>query len=228
MTPVAAVVFDFDGLILDTETPIYESWREAYRENDRDLDLDVWQRALGTHAAFDPCGHLAELLGRPVDCDALRRQVQARNLRRCDEQPLLPGVAERAEEARALGLRTAVASSSTCRWVDGWLTRHGIRPLFDSVCARDDVARVKPAPDLYLLAAERLGVAPAACLVFEDSPNGILAARAAGMRVAAVPNVLTRLLELPETDLVLGSLAEMSLAEMFGRLRGRPALAPSP
>jgi HAD superfamily hydrolase (TIGR01509 family) len=210
-----ALILDFDGLILDTETPIFEEWRAAYRARGHELGMDVWQHALGTHGNFDPCARLAELTGGTFDQDALREEVRARNLARCEAQPLLPGVRERVEEARALGLRTGVASSSSSMWVEGWLQRHGIRPLFDTVCARDHVARVKPAPDLYLLAADRLGVAPGRCVVFEDSPNGIRAARAAGMRCVAIPNPVTCDLPLEHADLVLKSLADCRLDEIL-------------
>jgi HAD superfamily hydrolase (TIGR01509 family) len=221
--PVRAVVLDFDGLIVDTETPIFEAWRAAYRRRGQDLGLGEWQHALGTHGGFDPLARLAELMGAPVEGEALIQEVQAENREVCDAQPLLPGVAELLHEARRIGLSTAVASSSTRGWVDGWLARHGIRDLFDVLCGREDVARVKPAPDLFLLAAERLGMAPAACLVFEDSPNGMRAARAAGMRCVAVPNTLTRELVLPDPDLVVSSLAERSLAEIVAAVVRAPA-----
>jgi len=216
--PLRAVVFDFDGTILDTETPEFEEWRAAFRARGHDLTLEVWQHSLGTVGAYDPCAHLADLTGGPLDHGALRREVYARHQTRCEAQPLLPGVVDRAREARAAGLGTAVASSSLSEWVEGWLARHGIRALFDAVCTRDEVAQVKPAPDLFLLAAARLGASPAECLVFEDSPNGIRAARAAGMKCVAIPNPLTRHLPLGEADLVVGSLADHSLAEILGRL----------
>jgi len=212
------LVLDFDGLILDTESPIFESWRMAYHELGLELGLDVWQHALGTHGGFDPCAHLARLLASPPDCEALRARVRARALAGCDAQPVLPGVRERLAEARASGLGTAVASSSTRSWVCGWLERHALGPLVDHVVGRDDVARVKPAPDLFLLAAERLGVRPEECVAFEDSPNGIRAARAAGMCCVAVPNPVTRSLALPEPDLVVASLADVSLPELALRL----------
>jgi HAD superfamily hydrolase (TIGR01509 family) len=213
-----ALVFDFDGLILDTETPLFEAWQEAYRQNGHELQLSDWQHALGTHGGFDPLSHLAGLLGEGFESAPVEQQVRARYRARCDTQPLLPGVRELLTEARAAGLGTAVASSSTRGWVESWIERHGIRPLFDTVCGRDDVARVKPAPDLFLLAAERLGVPPARCVVFEDSPNGMRAARAAGMRCVAVPNPLTRALPLPDPDLVVGSAGELPLAEIAQRL----------
>jgi HAD superfamily hydrolase (TIGR01509 family) len=218
VSAIAAVIFDFDGLILDTETPILDAWRQAYREHGCELALEDWQHGLGTHAGFDPLAHLERLAGRPLEREALLTQVRERNHRACEAQPLLPGVAERMGEARALGLGAAVASSSSRAWVTGWLERHGLAPLLGCVCARDDVARVKPAPDLFLLAAERLGVSPPACLVFEDSANGIRAARAAGMRCVAVPNSVTRGLPLPPADLRLESLAELPLHGILERL----------
>ncbi len=225
MTPTAAgLILDFDGLILDTESPIFDEWRAAFAARGHDLGIDVWQHALGTFGGYDPCAHLAELTGDAFDQDALRAEVRARNLRRCEAQPLLPGVEGRVREARSARLPTAVASSSSSAWVEGWLERHGIRGLFDAVCTRDHVARVKPAPDLFLLAASRVGAPPARCVVFEDSPNGIRAARAAGMRCVAVPNPVTRGLPLDGADLVLESLDHQPLGEILARVGlGLPA-----
>jgi HAD superfamily hydrolase (TIGR01509 family) len=222
----AALLLDFDGLILDTETPIFEEWRAEFRRHGHSLGLDVWQHALGTHGTFDPCTHLASLRGEAFDHDALRLALRARILPRCEGQPLLPGVRERVEEARAAGLHTGVASSSSSEWVEGWLRAHHIRDLFETVCTRDHVERVKPAPDLYLLAARRLGIAPEACVVFEDSPNGIRAAQAAGMRCVAVPNPVTRGLPLDAADVVLPSL-DVPLREILARLRTRPVRSPA-
>jgi len=221
-TPVAAVILDFDGLILDTETPIFEAWREAFRGRGQVLSMDDWQHTLGTNGGFDPLARLVELAGEGLDGEAVEREVQEANRRACAAQSLLPGVEGLLVEAERLGLRRAVASSSSRAWVEGWLTRHGIRGRVEVICARDDVARVKPAPDLFLLAAERLALPPAACLVFEDSPNGMRAARAAGMRCVAVPNGLTRQLRLPDPDLVLGSLAERTLGAILEELCASP------
>jgi HAD superfamily hydrolase (TIGR01509 family) len=219
MTPIRAVIFDFDGLILDTETPIFESWRHAYREHGCELDFEDWQHSLGTHPGLDPVAHLEAMLKRPLDRTTLVESVRERNRAHCEVQPLLPGVEERLREAQGLGIPAAVASSSSRAWVTGWLERHGLSPLLACVCARDDVARVKPDPDLFLLAAERLGVPAQACLVFEDSPNGVRAALAAGMRCVAVPNALTRRMALPPAHLVLESLAALPLGQILERLR---------
>ena len=223
--PLQAVVLDFDGLIVDTETPIFEAWLAAYRRRGQSVGLDEWQHTLGTHGGFEPLTHLEALLGGSLDRDAVLAEVKEATAKGCDSQPLLPGVEALLRDAKALGLGRAVASSSSCGWVDGWLRRHRIRDLVDVVVARDDVRKVKPDPELFLLAAARLGVEPGACVVFEDSPNGMRAALAAGMRCVAVPNALTRPLARPDVDLVLESLEERPLARVLESLASAPVRA---
>jgi HAD superfamily hydrolase (TIGR01509 family) len=208
----AAVIFDFDGLIIDSETPLFQIWQEIYSQHGASLALEDWQHALGTQGGFDPYADLATRSGRPVTRDRWAEWISREHWRRCESQPLLPGVADRLAEARAMTIKTAVASSSQAAWVRPWLERHDLLDAFDAVCTRDDVIAVKPAPDLFLLAAQRLGVPPESCLVFEDSPNGLRAARAAGMWAVAVPNALTGPLEFPPHDLALASLATRTLA----------------
>ena len=217
--PVRAVILDFDGLIVDTETPIFDAWFEAYRRRGQVLRLDDWQHALGTHGGFDPLEQLDELCGGSLERDALLAEVKQATARGCEGRPLLPGVLALVRDAAALGLGRAVASSSSSGWVEGWLQRHGVLELFDAVVTRDHVSRVKPDPELFELAARRLGVPPAACVVFEDSPNGMRAAIAAGARCVAVLSTLTRTLPRPEVDLVLDSLAERPLASILQALQ---------
>jgi HAD superfamily hydrolase (TIGR01509 family) len=209
-----AVIFDFDGLIIDSETPLFEIWQEIYARYGAALALEDWQHALGTQGGFDPYADLCARSGRRVTRHRWGDWVTREHWRRCETQPLLPGVADRLTEARRIGLKTAVASSSQAAWVRPWLERHDLLAAFDAVCTRDDVAAVKPAPDLFLLASRRLGVPPASCVVFEDSPNGLRAARAAGMWAIAVPNVLTQPLELPPHDLAIASLATHTLTSL--------------
>jgi HAD superfamily hydrolase (TIGR01509 family) len=226
---VRALIFDFDGLIIDSETPLFDIWTAIYRRHGQTLGIDEWQHALGTQGGFDPYAHLSSLLAESLDRGALADFVTAEHWRLCGDEPLLPGVRDRIEEAHESGMALAVASSSAAAWVRPWLERHALDGRIPVICTRDDVARVKPAPDLFLLAAERLGVAADQCLVFEDSPNGIRAARAAGMRVVAVPNRLTRGLAGPEPDLTLGSLAELTLPAILAAIDAsvRPAPASS-
>ncbi len=215
---IRALLLDFDGLIVDTETPIFEIWQDVFRRHGQELRLEDWERALGTQGGYDPALHLKELTGASLDGGALEDETRRRHWAACRGQPLLPGVRERLDEAQALGLGLAIASSSSSDWVGTWLDHHGIRERFGAVCTREDVARVKPEPDLFLLAAARLEVAPGACLVFEDSPNGIRAASRAGMRSVAVRNALTRSLQLPPSDVLLDSLSRTTLSEILGRL----------
>ncbi|MCG6928515.1 MAG: HAD family hydrolase [Acidobacteria bacterium] len=216
---IDAIILDFDGLIVDTETPIYEAWKGAYESRGQSLGLDQWQHSLGTHGGFDAHAHLESLLGEVLSREELQREVRAASDRLCEPQPLLPGVETLLRDAQSRGLGRAVASSSSCRWVEGWLRRHGIRELLDVVVARDDVTRVKPDPELFLLAARRLDVAPERSVVFEDSPNGMRAALAAGMHCVAVPNALTRDLDRPEVDLVMDSLDARPLSEVLDAVR---------
>ena len=212
--PFHAIILDFDGLIIDSETPLLCIWQEIYAQHGGSLTLDSWQSALGTHGGFDPHAELERQTGVVLPRERWREHVRVEHWSRCEAEPLQPGVRARLEEARTSGIRTAVASSSTRAWVEPWLARHSLRNLVEVVCTRDDVAQVKPAPDLFLLAAERLGVAPSACVVFEDSPNGLRAARAAGMWAVAVPRGLTRALPMPDPDAVIESLDACTLEEL--------------
>jgi HAD superfamily hydrolase (TIGR01509 family) len=218
MADIDALIFDFDGLLIDSETPLFEIWQAIYRDHGCELSLEDWQHVLGTVGGFDPYADLEARTGSRPDRTALAPLVQAKHYARCTALPLLPGVGGLLAAARSAALRTAVASSSSAEWVQPFLEQHGLRDGFDAICTRDDVKRVKPAPDLFLLAAKRMRVAPGACVVFEDSPNGLQAARAAGMRAVAVPNALTRALALPDPDLVLDSLASMALAGILEAL----------
>jgi HAD superfamily hydrolase (TIGR01509 family) len=213
-----AVIFDFDGLVIDSETSIFAIWSEIYRDHGGQLTMDHWRHALGTHNGFDPYAELARQTGVHLSRDEWVPRVRDEHWRRCETEPLRPGVADRLQEARTLGLPVAVASSSSLEWVGPWLTRHDLSDLVTTVCTRNDVQRVKPAPDLFLLAAKRLGIAPRECVVFEDSPNGLAAAHAAGMWAIAVPSPLTCALEFPAPHLTLASLATRTLAELQGDL----------
>jgi HAD superfamily hydrolase (TIGR01509 family) len=212
---ITALIFDFDGLLVDTETPAFESWQSIYTEYGHTLSLDLWKEALGTSHGFDPLAHLATLAGKPIDRDGLWARRVASKEQLAALQPLLPGAQTILDQVRALGLACALASSSDRMWIDRWLSLHNISDCFSCVRTADDVVRTKPSPELFLSAAACLGVPPSACLVFEDSPNGILAARAAGMRCVAVPGAITRQLELPPADLVIESLDALPLARIL-------------
>ena len=212
-----AVVFDFDGLILDTEEPVYLSWLEVYQAHGEDLPFERWVQIVGsTNALFHPQYHLEERLGKPLAREVLERRI-GRRTEMILARAVLPGVVQHLDAARARGLKLGVASSSTREWVAGHLERLGILERFDCLRCRDDVANAKPEPDLYLAVLDCLDVKAAEAIAIEDSPNGVAAARRAGMRCVAVPNSITARLDLSEADVTLGSLAEVTLGDLLAK-----------
>ena len=209
-----ALVFDFDGLILDTETSEYETVREVYEAHGVTLDLATWQRRIGTHSRHW-LDELEELAGPVAD----REGVKADRVRRHHEliaaEVALPGVEALVREAAAAGLRLGVASSSQDTWVGPHLERLGLRDHFTCLSCRTDTVRAKPAPDVYLAACERLEVDPAQAIAIEDSPHGVAAAKAAGLWCVAVPNALTASLDFTDADLVVASLADLTLDDLL-------------
>jgi HAD superfamily hydrolase (TIGR01509 family) len=216
---IKALIFDFDGLILDTETPELEIWRGIYREFGHDISLEMWGQIVGGAAASDfrPLPYLQTLTGRDLTPLNLLARVSEQNVIRIAAQQPLPGVLGMLRAARRLGLKLAVASSSRHRWVDGHLHRLGMTHFFEAVKCSDDVSRTKPEPELYLSALEALGVSPDEAVAFEDSPNGVTAARRAGIFVVAVPNQVTAQLKFEGENLRLQSLADLSLDELLDR-----------
>jgi HAD superfamily hydrolase (TIGR01509 family) len=215
-----ALLFDFDGLLVDTESPEYRAWCELYERHGHVLELDRWSAAIGTIGGFEPKDHLASL-GVAVDAGALDAQYR-RNLELCALEALRPGVAELLDEAERRGVVTAVVSSSSRAWVGGHLEQRAVDTRFaDLICAEGDPARAKPLPVLYLEALARLGVPAAEAVAFEDSPNGIAAAKAAGIYTVAVPNAVTASLDMSAADLRLDSLRDVSLDVLEHTLNAR-------
>jgi len=219
---VQGLVFDFDGLILETEIPVMESWRRVYEEHGVELPMETWLETIGTaDHEFDPFAHLQELVGRPLEREPMHTNRVAHRDAILHAQEILPGVRDYIEQAHRLGLKLAIASSSRRRWVMGHLERLGIHEFWDTVSTADDVERTKPDPALYLAAVEALGIAPCQAIAFEDSRNGVLAAKAAGLWCVAVPANLTANMDLSAADIVLSSLAEMSLGDVLATLEAR-------
>jgi beta-phosphoglucomutase-like phosphatase (HAD superfamily) len=222
---IRGLLFDFDGLLVDTETPSRLVWEELYNEHGHELPRDQWATLVGTIGApFDPLGHLEELVGRSLDRDALHARRRTREFELIDLEELRPGVESYFADAERLGLRTAVVSSSDDDWIERHLGRLGHLEGLDAiVAANGDAARAKPRPDLYLDALVRLELESSEAIAFEDSPNGVTAAKAAGLICVAVPNPITATLALDHADLVLESLADVTLAELIGRFDPAPA-----
>jgi HAD superfamily hydrolase (TIGR01509 family) len=213
-----AVVFDFDGLILETETPALQSWAEIYREHGLEVPMEKWHGYLGADRGFEPVDYLAALVGEGLDRVATQERRDRRKTELIAALDLMEGVREYIADARRLGLKLGVASSSSRAWVVGHLERLNIHAFWDAVVTRDDVVRTKPSPDLYELVVRRLGVPASSAVALEDSPNGIAAAKEAGLYCVAVPNDLTRDLDVSRADVRLSSLAEVPLEELLRRL----------
>jgi HAD superfamily hydrolase (TIGR01509 family) len=193
-----ALIFDFDGTILDTETPEFENWQRLYRDFENELEVADWGRGIGTWGAFDPWAHLEAKLGYALDRDAIHASQRPLLLEALKTQPILPGVHDLLLEAKQQGFKLAIASSSDIDWVRGWTDHLGILELFDAFATRYEVEHVKPDPALYALALNKLGLEASEAIAIEDSPNGARAALAAGLTCVVVPNPVTRTLEFPE------------------------------
>jgi HAD superfamily hydrolase (TIGR01509 family) len=212
-----ALLFDFDGLIADTEMPVYLSWQALYREYEVELPFKDWLRCIGADFGpdtFDPVATLEAELGRTLDWETVGPRRRAIEMHLIERILPLPGVEELIDTARAAGIKLAVASSSPHAWVDGHLRRLGLFERFDAVICEEDVEKIKPAPDLFLKAAATLGVAPAEAVVLEDSPHGLAAAASAGMFSVAVPNELTRHLDTSQANLRVATLGDLSLERL--------------
>ena len=213
---IRALLFDFDGLIIDTESAIYQAWRELYEDHGHPLPVERWAQCVGTDfGAYDPKSELEMLTGKDFDWhneEAMRTKRVHELLKTFDA---LPGVRERLAEAKELGLPCSIASSSPRSWIEPWLVQMDLRHHFSNISSRDLVEKIKPAPDLFLHAAEKLGAQPDEVIVFEDSLNGLRAARAAGMKCVVVPGPVTKHLEFEGAWQMLDSLASTSLAQLM-------------
>lgn len=221
---IKALIFDFDGLIIDTESAIYQSYCEIYAEHNCTLPLERWAQGIGTtDTEYDPYTDLEAMIGVKLDRIALKGRQVPRETELIKQLPVLPGVEAILKDAHRLGLKVGVASSASCSWIEGHLSRLGLLPYFDCLVGRDDVTVSKPSPALFQTVLETFEIEPGEAVVFEDSLNGILAARRAGIFVIWVPNPLTRLLPINGADMQLGSLAELpleSLLETVEAVRG--------
>ncbi|MFN0089715.1 MAG: HAD family hydrolase [Acidimicrobiales bacterium] len=209
-----ALIFDFDGLILDTEWPVYRSIAAEFERHGLTYALESWVHVVGTSHDVDWAGELEHRLARAVNREEAERRRRTRFAELMAAAAVLPGVLDLLDAADAAGIAVGVASSSPRSWVAGHLADHGLAGRFDAVITLDDVGVAKPAPDLYLAALAALAVPAAGAVALEDSAHGCTAAKAAGIRVVAAPNAVTAGLDFAHADLLVPSLAALSLAEL--------------
>ena len=202
-----ALIFDYDGLILDTESATFEVWREFYRDEGAELRLSDWLQAVGHVDNFDPRTHLERQNGRSYHWERVQAALRERIWRRIAGRAPLDGVADLIARGRAAGWRIGVASNSDREWVRAGLESCGLLGRIDAIRARDDVVRHKPHPEVYLAVLGALDCDAGRSIAFEDSAAGTVAAKACGLRVIAVPNPLTRHHDLSAADEIRHSLA---------------------
>ena len=188
----AGIIFDFDGVLVDTEWAIYQSWVELYAREGQQISITTYAPCLGAgYSHWDPAAHLEKLTGKRYDWEKETPVRQARLEADLERMGLMDGAAELLDWCRSQGIGLTVASSSSRRWVQGWLEKLGIYHVFDGVFTRTDGYAVKPDPALFLAAQQCLGLEKDDCLIIEDSENGTIAAQNAAIPCVAIPNRMT-------------------------------------
>jgi len=211
-----AIIFDFDGLILDTETAMYNSWNDTYKKYGCLLPLSIWEKSIGSYnPSFNPYDYLSELLNRKIDKDTVRLERRSRFSELVKNIDLLPGVKDYILESKKLGLKLAIASSSSQEWVIGYLKKYELYYYFDIIICSDHVKQIKPFPDVYQMALDQLNISNTEAIALEDSPNGCLSAKQAGIYCVAVPNMLTENFSFENANLQLNSLCEIPLKKLL-------------
>ncbi|GAA0519574.1 haloacid dehalogenase [Paractinoplanes deccanensis] len=223
---IDALIFDFDGLLLDTETTLLESWRFEWRQHGLELSEHGFFADHGGDVNEERYAALAAAVGPAYDRAAshARRTTYRRGLNQRLEPA--PGIRAWFREAGELGLRLAVASSSHEDHVRGNLVRTGLAADITVLACGNEVAAHKPDPAVYLLALKRLGVAAERAVAFEDTPHGVAAAQAAGLRCVAIPNLYVEKARFAAADLVLPSAATAPLSEVLAGLPERRTRRP--
>jgi HAD superfamily hydrolase (TIGR01509 family) len=215
MQIIKAIIFDFDGLILDTEITMFQAWQEIFQTYGLSLSMQEWAGFLG-HSADpeEPYAILNNHLKKPVDRESIRAKRVLRETELLLSQKALPGVESLIHEAKRSGIKVAIASSSDRYWVTKYLNQLDLIHYFDVLKCAEDVDHTKPEPDLYIAALEALGIASDEAIALEDSINGVKAAKAAGIFCVAVPNLITKNIRIEQADIVLDSLMGISLDDL--------------
>lgn len=197
----SALLFDFDGVILDTEWSIYQSMQNVFLENGHDLPLTDYVQCIGSDFnTWSPEKHLEKLTGKTFDWKKIgttRNKWIRQEIAKLDP---MPGVRETLAYCLEKNIPCAVVSSSSHDWVDPWLQKLGLTSYFQEIVGRGDAPKIKPAPDLYLEGVRRINLPASECLVIEDSLNGLKAAHQAGCPVAAIPNRITSCIDFSEAE----------------------------
>lgn len=213
---IKAIIFDFDGTIIDTETAWYTVFRDAYAQYGVDLSLATYAKCLGTNLQeFNPYTYLVTHHHIELDVEAFQTSIQQSHAQLMAKETVRPGILAWLQQAREAGLQIGLASSSSRQWIDQYVDTLGIRDFFDCYCTADTVTNVKPDPELYLQALEQLGIKANEAIAIEDSPNGAQAAVAAGLYTLVIPNAITKQLPFGTGHQTLETIAQYDLQDLL-------------
>jgi len=213
---VEGIIFDFDGLIIDSESAVFHTWQKFYSSYGLDLKMEDWAEIIGrSDQDRDPMVALAHAAGKGFKEEETRKNFDKELTEEMEKTGVFPGVWEVIANAKAAGLKLGIASSSSRSWVERHLQRIQLGEYFDVIVSSDDVEKAKPNPKIYMLAVQELALSPEQVVVFEDSPAGVLAAKRASLFCIAVPNQMTRSLSFEhaghQPDMRIDSLKEFDL-----------------
>jgi HAD superfamily hydrolase (TIGR01509 family) len=216
---IKAIIFDFDGTIIDTETAWYVAFREAYKEHGVELTEAFYSQCVGTDLNnFNPYEYLITEKNLPIDRDVFRNDIQLRHSKLMEQEKIRPGVLEYLEAAKDAGLRIGLASSSPMKWVEKYLNQLNIRDYFECIRTSDHVTNVKPDPELYLQTLDCLQVKAQEAVAIEDSLHGARAAAAAGMHCVVTPNELTKFMEFDPVFHRANSLSDVDFLQLINHM----------
>jgi HAD superfamily hydrolase (TIGR01509 family) len=216
---IKGLIFDFDGLILDTELPEFTAWQEIYSTYGAEITLEEWAACVGTtQEVFDPIEILKQRAQEPILPEKVVHEHHTLANAEILKQPIMPGVMQYLMDGRQKGFHLGIASSSGRVWVSEHLQRLGILNYFDILCTAEDVHKVKPDPSLFRCAIQKMGLLPQEGIAFEDSLNGVRSAKSAGLYCVAVPNQITNHLDFSLADITLPSLEQFTLGQLISRL----------
>lgn len=217
---IKAVVFDFDGLIVDTESAWYDAYKHVLQGYGMDLPLAEYGKIIGTNNG-GLFRYIESLGGEMLPLNMVESAAHDRYAALMSAPELREGVLDYLEAAKKAGLKIGLASSSRKAWVEGYLKQFGILDFFETIQTKDHVKNTKPNPEVYIRAVEALGVIPEEALAFEDSLNGLKAARAAGLHCVIVPNTVTGHSPFNDFTHRLSSMGEVTFDEVLKIVEGK-------
>lgn len=217
---IKAVIFDCDGLLVDTETAWYEAYYEVFQAYGVNLPLHLYAKSIGNSKFedFNPLKYFQECIDTKIDIKSIHTKIRKKHKMLMKDVELRPGVKDYLLRAKSLGLRIGLASSSESVWVEEYLQKYNIREYFDTVKTSDMVINVKPEPDLYLEAIRSLGIKGNEAIAFEDSLIGLEAAKKAGLYCVVVPNKATRGFTFEGYNIIMKSMEDMTLDEVIAKV----------